>query len=128
MITTHGNLVSFQLFTGPDYVFWFANFKLEEALTWPFCTQYSEEDMEVIAMKYAAHAVSQTVTFGDLWETKIRAKLANLEEGVFQHWHSGRIVLVGDSVHKVILTRFPRHGLCCHCKPAYHGISLTKYR
>jgi plasmid stabilization system protein ParE len=126
MISTHGNLVSFQLFTGPDYVFWFANFKLEEALSWPFRTRYGEEDMEDIAMKYAAHAVSQTVTFGDLWETKIRAKLANLEEGVFQHWHSGRIVLVGDSVHKVI----PRHGLCCHCKPAYStvGISLMKYR
>ena len=104
MIDTHDNLTSFHLFTQPDYVFWFANVKLEETLTWPFRTRYSEEDMEVVAKKYAEHAVSKTLTFGDLWETKIRAKLANLEEGVFQHWHSGRIVLVGDSVHKVLLT------------------------
>lgn len=39
--------------------------------------------------------------FGELWKNRIRAHLIGLQEGLFDHWSFGRIVLVGDSAHKV---------------------------
>jgi hypothetical protein len=45
--------------------------------------------------------MNDKITFGDYWKNMLWAHLAPLEEGVFKQWHGGRIVLVGDAVHKV---------------------------
>ncbi|PCD32676.1 hypothetical protein AU210_008922 [Fusarium oxysporum f. sp. radicis-cucumerinum] len=42
-----------------------------------------------------------TVVFGELWKRRLKAQMISLEEGVLEHWTSGRIVLAGDAVHKV---------------------------
>ena len=45
--------------------------------------------------------MSDTLVFGEVWKRRIRASIVNLEEGVLDHWYHGRIVLAGDSAHKV---------------------------
>lgn len=58
-------------------------------------------EMDVFAESVADHPVSDSIVFGELWKKRDRAILVGLEEGVLQHWYHDRIVLVGDSVHKV---------------------------
>lgn len=67
----------------------------------------TEEDMEEVAERYSDLALHEKVKFKDLWNTRIRAGLVTLEEGVLSQWHAGRIVLVGDSAHKVSFAQNP---------------------
>lgn len=61
----------------------------------------TDQDMEGVANRFSDLALNEIVRFRDLWETKTRAGLLTIEEGVLSQWHAGRIVLVGDSAHKV---------------------------
>lgn len=63
----------------------------------------TDQDMEDIAQRFSDVALNETIRFGDIWESRKRAGLVSIEEGVLSQWHAGRIVLVGDSVHKVSL-------------------------
>ncbi|KAK3389660.1 hypothetical protein B0H63DRAFT_556782 [Podospora didyma] len=103
MIETHDQGVMIQLLTSDDRTY----FLLYEAKTQQDdglqTTRYSDADAEAVAKRYENHSVGKEgkVTFGDLWKNKIRANLFDLEEGVLSQWFSGRVVLAGDSVHKM---------------------------
>ena len=43
----------------------------------------------------------QGMKFRDLWEVRKWVRLVNIEEGIVKKWHWDRIVLVGDSTHKM---------------------------
>lgn len=58
-------------------------------------------DAERLATRVKDHPVSDSLLFGEVWNSRTRAQLVSLEEGVLKHWHSGRMVLAGDAVHKV---------------------------
>ena len=58
-------------------------------------------DAERLAEKVKDHPVSDSLLFGEVWDSRTRAQLVSIEEGVFKHWYSGRMVLAGDSAHKV---------------------------
>ncbi|KAJ6142752.1 hypothetical protein N7471_002205 [Penicillium samsonianum] len=45
--------------------------------------------------------ISSTQVFGELWKTRIRGELVNVEEGLFNHMYFGRVVLAGDAIHKM---------------------------
>lgn len=53
--------------------------------------------------KYGHLKVGEDYTFNDLWENRISATMTPMEEGVVRaKWNNGgRVVLVGDVVHKV---------------------------
>lgn len=87
--------------TQPTHSFFCVYWKLEKDLFWPRQPRYTTEEMEALAESVADHPISDTILFGEVWKKRHRATLINLEEGVLEHWHHGRIVLVGDSVHKV---------------------------
>lgn len=61
----------------------------------------TEEDMRSVAERFADVALNEKVKFKELWEKRTRAGLLTIEEGVLSQWHAGRIVLVGDSAHKM---------------------------
>jgi 2-polyprenyl-6-methoxyphenol hydroxylase-like FAD-dependent oxidoreductase len=63
--------------------------------------RYTDEEKEEVAMRYLDVPVAKDMVFADLWKTRDRVTLANLEEGIQDLWYDGRIVLVGDSAHKV---------------------------
>lgn len=45
--------------------------------------------------------VTETVTFGDIYEQRQISTLVAVEEHVFKRWHFGRMVTIGDAAHKV---------------------------
>ncbi|KAH6620443.1 hypothetical protein C7974DRAFT_234147 [Boeremia exigua] len=61
----------------------------------------TEEDMENVAKRFSEVALNEKLKFKELWEKRKRAGLLTIEEGVLSQWHAGRIVLVGDSAHKM---------------------------
>ncbi|KAF2632749.1 FAD/NAD(P)-binding domain-containing protein [Macroventuria anomochaeta] len=61
----------------------------------------TNENMEEVARRFADVALNENIKFSDLWESRTRVGLLTIEEGVLSQWHAGRIVLVGDSAHKM---------------------------
>jgi 2-polyprenyl-6-methoxyphenol hydroxylase-like FAD-dependent oxidoreductase len=82
-------------------IFFFVFMKQDKTYQWPALPKFTKADMHNQAAALAHLPVNDNVLFGELWANHIRADLINVEEGVFKHWHAGRIVLVGDAAHKV---------------------------
>jgi 2-polyprenyl-6-methoxyphenol hydroxylase-like FAD-dependent oxidoreductase len=64
-------------------------------------TKYTNEDAEAFANSIMNCHVSSDKEFKDLWAARRWFRLLDLEEGCVKTWHWGRMVLVGDSVHKM---------------------------
>ncbi|KAI3391397.1 hypothetical protein diail_7438 [Diaporthe ilicicola] len=66
--------------------------------------RYGDDEMDAYAASIAHVAVCPGVTFAVLWSRADRssARLLRQEEGFITRWHGlgGRVVLVGDAVHK----------------------------
>ncbi|KAJ8096591.1 hypothetical protein POJ06DRAFT_286786 [Lipomyces tetrasporus] len=101
MNVVHNTKYSFLTLTQPDRVFFFVFFRLSKSSSWPQKKRYSDADAEELAASVASHPLSETTVFGEIWKKRQRGALISLEEGVLEHWHNGRIVLAGDSVHKI---------------------------
>ncbi|TGO15229.1 hypothetical protein BPAE_0584g00010 [Botrytis paeoniae] len=61
---------------------------------------YSQEDVEAFAAKHAEMPINDHLKVKDVFAKKYHAGMANLEEGIIEHWSWGRIVLAGDAAHK----------------------------
>ncbi|KKY30964.1 putative monooxygenase fad-binding protein [Diaporthe ampelina] len=86
----------------PGLVFWFLFVKSDQATKTPNTPRFTEEQMLATIAKYEDHALGPGYTFKDLWNSRVKANMVPLEEGVLQtRWNSGgRVVLLGDAVHK----------------------------
>ncbi|KGO77075.1 Monooxygenase, FAD-binding [Penicillium italicum] len=101
MTVVHNNGYSFLFLTQPDKLFFFVFFRLDKSFTWPQRQRYTDADAEELAASVANHSLCETLVFGEIWKKRLRGSLISLEEGILNHWSHGRIVLAGDSVHKV---------------------------
>ena len=63
--------------------------------------------MNQLCEKLSDHHLTKNLTFGQVWTTRIVASMTALEENVFRTWFHGRIVCIGDSVHKVCVSEVP---------------------
>ncbi len=90
------------LFTQPGKAYWGISFK-DDFRKPEQKGRVTEADMEAVAKRFADRPMTENVKLGDLWKTSTRHGLFSIEEGVLSKWHAGRIVLVGDSAHKVCL-------------------------
>lgn len=84
----------------PGLVFWFLFVKTPKT-TISATRRFSEEDKEALISNYGKYLVGPSYTIKDLWETRVKATLVPLEEGVIKQWYLGRVMLMGDSIHKV---------------------------
>ena len=87
----------------PSQVFFFVCIRTPEAYHWPRQKRYSADDAEKEAAKIADVPVSEDTLFGEIWMKRERGYLCSIEEGIYDRWHFGRMVLVGDAAHKVSL-------------------------
>ena len=85
----------------PHQTMFFVCVKEQRLSHWPKRTQFTEQDAEDEATRIADMPVTEHLLFGEIWTQRTRGYLCSLEEGIFEHWSFGRIVLVGDSAHKV---------------------------
>lgn len=97
---THGQEASLQQLNSADRSWIFVYEKLDESSKAEERKRYSEADMDAFAARHGEMAVGNAMKLKDLMPSKIRGGMANLEEGVLEHWSSGRIVLAGDAAHK----------------------------
>jgi len=107
MLETHDTGVLFHIFTQPTLSFWFMYITLDKPTHWPEQTRYTEDDVDAVVKKYSKVHVTRDVLFEDMWKARSRHKLASLEEGVQKRWYWKRIVLLGDSAHKVRAAALP---------------------
>lgn len=101
-INRYGDRFSVITFHGKDgRVFWFIIQKLDHIYVYPDVPRYSTEDAAHLCGKLACVSILRDICVGDLWENRLVASMTALEEGLFETWHFNRVVLLGDSVHKV---------------------------
>ncbi|KAH8200320.1 hypothetical protein TruAng_005536 [Truncatella angustata] len=91
---------TFIAFSQADRIYFFFIFRVDKPYTWPARPSSKDADRDALVESVADHPISDTLLFGELWKKRIRGELLYLEDGVYEHWHSGRIVLTGDAVHK----------------------------
>ncbi|KAL2807716.1 FAD binding domain protein [Aspergillus granulosus] len=101
MTVVHYDGFSFLLFTHPDLIFWFVFIQLDQTYSYPHFPKYTQEDIASQAAALSGLQITEQVRFREIWDNRLRGELVNIEEGIFDHWHFGRTVLVGDAAHKV---------------------------
>ncbi|KAF4546159.1 FAD binding domain containing protein [Lasiodiplodia theobromae] len=87
----------------PGLIFWFLFIKLPAPVRAPDCPRYSQGDMETTIEEFGDKTIGPTYTVRDLWDLRVKASMAPLEEGMLKKWSHGRVVLVGDSINKVTI-------------------------
>lgn len=63
--------------------------------------RYTDTDRDAMVKEHWNDIIQDDITFGELYESKVRAVLVPLEGYVFPKWHFGRIFTLGDAAHKV---------------------------
>jgi FAD dependent monooxygenase len=101
-----GQDVTKLLFTQPGIAYWALIYKDEYSQP-PKPFKPDQKEQEEIAQRFKDIKLTENLTFGALWKNKTRSGTLNIEEGILDKWHAGRIVLVGDSAHKVLHPRSP---------------------
>ncbi|KAB2577963.1 putative fad binding domain protein [Lasiodiplodia theobromae] len=100
----------------PGLLFWFFYVKMDKVSRMPNVPRFTDEDAAKVVTEYGKTVLGPGYTLQDLWDNRVRATLAPLEEGVSKKWSNGRVVLVGDAVHKATVN--PGLG----ANTAYEGI------
>jgi 2-polyprenyl-6-methoxyphenol hydroxylase-like FAD-dependent oxidoreductase len=63
--------------------------------------KYSPEEVIEFAASFSELPTSLGHSVGDMFARRTTAGMTELDEGIVEHWYSGRMVLVGDACHKM---------------------------
>ncbi|KAI4864021.1 hypothetical protein F4820DRAFT_425139 [Hypoxylon rubiginosum] len=99
---SHGTGVASQVVNGNEFMY----FAVLRALPKPTTERrrYTRQELEEEAKRLSDVHIFPTVTFKEIWQNcdhENDASLVHIEEGFLDKWHHGRIVLLGDAVHKM---------------------------
>ncbi|KUL87825.1 hypothetical protein ZTR_03138 [Talaromyces verruculosus] len=86
-------------FSGPDRGWFFLYKRLPRPTSER--VDYTDNDINSLAAEFAEYPLTRTVKVKDVWPRMLGAGLTNLDEGIVKNWSFERIVLVGDSCHKM---------------------------
>lgn len=101
-VNSYSNGLCVITFHGKDgRVFWFIIKKLPHKFLYPNTPRYSASDAADFCDRLSSTRVWKDIRVADLWKNKICASMTALEEGILETWSFDRIVLFGDSIHKV---------------------------
>lgn len=101
---THAKNVSTLVITGKGgKVYWFLFALMDLVYQSHEIPHFTPEDASSFASKYRELPIlpNGLVKMQHLWASHQNANLVALEEADFQHWTAGRIVCLGDSIHKM---------------------------
>ncbi|KAL2797702.1 hypothetical protein BJX66DRAFT_323165 [Aspergillus keveii] len=82
-------------------VFWFLFKKLDQKHVYPAVPRFSSKDASQLCSKMQDVHMYKGLRFGDIWKNSEFVSMTALEEGLFKTWFYDRMVLVGDSAHKM---------------------------
>jgi FAD dependent monooxygenase len=91
---------------------WFVFEDLGNSIPFGHTPRYNQDDINSICGRLENTMVTPGVTFGHIFANKTIAVMTPLEEGVVTNWSARRMVLIGDSGHKVSLPALLI--TCCH--------------
>ncbi|GAD99479.1 FAD binding monooxygenase [Paecilomyces variotii No. 5] len=92
-------------------IFWFMIKKMKKKFTYPDRPRFSPEVAERVVASIGQNRLWGNIKVKDIWDRKEVASMTPLEENVFSTWYYNRMVLVGDSVHKMT----PNFGQGANC-------------
>lgn len=96
---------------GPDgTLYWILIFKNDEKQQGNSIRNYTEADRQRLLAMCQDDVVRPGITFADIYKGQIQSAIVPLEEGVLKTCFYGRMVLIGDSWHKVSTDG---HVQCC---------------
>lgn len=95
----HGDKVTIQIIPSKDTMMFLVYQRLPE--TSKASVRYTEEEKEAFAAEVGEMYVAPTVQFKDIWSEQTWSYASGLEEGIADKWYGERVVLVGDTVHKM---------------------------
>ncbi|KAF5510818.1 FAD-dependent monooxygenase andE [Colletotrichum siamense] len=82
-------------------VYWFLFHELDGTKHGKDIPKFSKDDELLLATQYRDDHITEDMTFGDLYDNRIKSTLVPLEEHVFRRWHFQRILIIGDAATKV---------------------------
>lgn len=85
---------------GAKLCWWLAFFKNERPLSRPNIPRYTIDDHETILKRYGSDRIGAS-TLNEIYETAHHKVLVPVEEFTLEKWYFKRIVLLGDSCHKI---------------------------
>lgn len=92
---------SYLLMSGPENkVYYFLFVKLPEPITADKTPRYSTEDARALAEEHRNDLVVDDCTFGQVFDNSISFGMTPIHEHVFEKWHYGRVITLGDAAHK----------------------------
>jgi 2-polyprenyl-6-methoxyphenol hydroxylase-like FAD-dependent oxidoreductase len=92
------------VFGGPEgKTYYFLIEKLDKVYQWVDIPHYNKEDAIQYAQKWKGWKVRPDIDVNEIFQHSTSFGLAVLEEGKFNLWTWGRIVCVGDAIHKMAL-------------------------
>lgn len=95
----HSAKLTIQIIPGRNTVMFTAYQRLP--VTSKTSVRYTEEEKEAFAAEIADIYVADGVQFKDVWGEATWSYASGLEEGIADKWYGERVVLVGDTVHKM---------------------------
>lgn len=88
--------------SGPDdRVYWFLFERLPTVKYGKDIPKYTAQDEAEFIKANASRAITEKVTFGQVFAKRLQSTLTPLHEVVFKKWFFKRIITFGDSAHKV---------------------------
>jgi len=92
---------STMIFVGDGGIlYWFLFTKLDKRYYGAEIPKYTVADAEIAAQAFFDIKLPHSTTYKDLWNARTMVNMTSLEEAQNQHWTSGRLVCIGDSIHK----------------------------
>ncbi|KAF2014167.1 FAD binding domain-containing protein [Aaosphaeria arxii CBS 175.79] len=102
-VTCDGHNYSYVIGTGPgSRICWFLFKKLEHTSygLYEKIPRFTDAERDALAREHANDPITEDLRFGEIYDQRISATLQALPEMVFSKWHYGRMITIGDAVHK----------------------------
>ncbi|RDA95877.1 hypothetical protein CP533_5188 [Ophiocordyceps camponoti-saundersi (nom. inval.)] len=96
-----GNERSLMLVPSKEVVFWFSVQKLDRRYGSDETPRFTSDEAVALCSRLADTRLTEDACFGDVWEKRKVFNMVALEEGVVRNWSFGRVVCIGDSIHKM---------------------------
>lgn len=101
---TNGRGKSFLVVAGPgDRCYWFLFVRLPQIKYGKQITRYTKEDEARFVEEHSRLKIKEGLVFGQVYAKRLTSVLTPLHEVVYKKWFFDRVLLVGDSAHKVSL-------------------------
>ncbi|EFY96953.2 FAD binding domain-containing protein [Metarhizium robertsii ARSEF 23] len=84
-----------------EVVFWFLVEKLDRKYTYSEAPRFTIDDATALCSQVFTLPIGNGIKFEDVWNKREVVNMLSLEESCLSTWSTGRLVCIGDSIHKV---------------------------